>query len=92
MRELGSWGCPGRFCSGVADQGSLTSQHSLLSLGLPGRTTVAVGLTMIGLVAVASPVQAVQRISMVDLVPSDSVETVKKWLIAFAKTAASRAK
>jgi hypothetical protein len=47
----------------------------VLSLGLAGRTTVAAGLTIIGLVAVASP-----------------IETAKKWLIAFGKTAAARAK
>ena len=33
-----------------------------------------------------------KRISLEDLVPPDSVETAKKWLIAFGKTAASRAK
>ena len=33
-----------------------------------------------------------KRISIEDLVASDSVETVKKWLIAMGKTAASRAK
>src|SRR5687767_582126 len=33
-----------------------------------------------------------KRISMEDLVPPDSIETAKKWLIAFGKTAASRAK
>ena len=31
-------------------------------------------------------------ITLVDLVPPDSIETAKKWLIAFGKTAASRAK
>jgi hypothetical protein len=33
-----------------------------------------------------------KRISIEDLVPPDSIETAKKWLIAFGKTAASRAK
>jgi hypothetical protein len=33
-----------------------------------------------------------KRITMVDIVPPDSIETAKKWLIAFGKTAASRAK
>ena len=33
-----------------------------------------------------------KRISMEDLVPPDSIEAAKKWLIAFGKTAASRAK
>lgn len=32
------------------------------------------------------------RIEIEDMVPPDSIETVKKWLIAFGKTAASRAK
>jgi hypothetical protein len=33
-----------------------------------------------------------KRISMEDLVPPDSIEAAKKWLIAFGKTAASRAR
>ena len=33
-----------------------------------------------------------KRISLEDLVPPDSIEAAKKWLIAFGKTAASRAK
>jgi hypothetical protein len=33
-----------------------------------------------------------KRISLEDMVPPDSIETAKKWLTAFAKTAASRAK
>ena len=32
------------------------------------------------------------RIAIEDMVPPDSIETVKKWLIAFGKTAASRAR